>query len=316
MAKKPDAQGKKQTSKTNPSALPGGRTDKTKSPQRFGAHMSVAGGLHNAYTAGVAVGCDCLQIFVKNQRQWRASPLTEEQIKAFKVAQSETALTPTVAHASYLLNLASPDAAARQKSCDALVDELERCEALGVSGLVVHPGAHMGEGIDAGIERISQSLDVVHGRTAGFRAQVLLECVAGQGSTIGFEMAQLGRMMSGTKAPERLGVCLDTCHLFAAGYDLRDEADYARMVDELAQAVGLDNVKCIHVNDSKGECGSRIDRHDHIGQGKIGVVGFTRLLNDSRLAGVPKILETPKGLNEHGVDLDTMNLRCLRGMIL
>lgn len=287
----------------------------TNSPQRFGSHLSVAGGLHLAFDAAVKVGCDCLQIFVKNQRQWSAKPLTDEQIRAYRASQTQCSINPVVAHASYLLNLASPDAAARKKSIAALVDELTRCEALGVGGLVLHPGAHMGEGTDAGILRISESLNETHKATRGFSTKVLLETTAGQGTTLGHEISQLGRMISGAHEPEQLGVCLDTCHLFAAGYDLRDADAYGRMVEDLETHVGLDRVACIHTNDSKGDCGSRLDRHEHITMGKIGKAGFANILNDARLAHVPRILETPKGVDEHGVDLDRTNIARMKKLI-
>ncbi len=277
--------------------------------------MSVAGGLHLAFDAAIAAGCDCLQIFVKNQRQWTAKPLTDEQVREFRQAMAATQVTPVVAHASYLINLASPNETLRRKSVAAMIDELTRCEALGVSSLVVHPGAHMGEGLDAGIARIAGSLNEIHVATPGFATRVALEVTAGQGSTIGFEISHLGRIISAASEPERLRVCLDTCHLFAAGYNLSDSAGYQQMTDELAAHVRFENVCCIHTNDSKGDCGSRLDRHDHITQGRIGRRGFENLLNDSRLAAVPRILETPKGTDDQGIDLDRLNLDCLRGMI-
>lgn len=221
---------------------------------------------------------------------------------------------PVIAHGSYLLNLASPNHAARRRSVLALIDELTRCEALGIRSLVVHPGAHLGEGLDAGIARIAAALDEVHDATPGFRARVLLEATAGQGTTIGHEPAHLGRIMQGVRRPERLGVCVDTCHVFAAGYDLRTD-DYERLIADLARHVGLGQIHCIHVNDSKTPCNARVDRHEHIGRGRIGRAGFARLVNDRRLAGIPKILETPKGEDGRGVDLDRVNLRRLRRMI-
>ncbi len=283
--------------------------------QRFGAHMSVAGGLENAFFAGRDAGCDCLQIFVKNQRQWSAPPLRDEHVRAFKRAQRETKLAPVVAHASYLLNLASPDETIREKSRRALADELERCEALGVGGLVIHPGAHMGEGLDAGIGRIVASIDEVHARTAGFATRILLETTAGQGTVIGYEIEQLRRILDGVRESERVGVCLDTCHLFAAGYDLRKPAAYESMVDELADKIGLRRIACIHTNDSKAACGSRVDRHEHITKGRIGKTGFANLVNDARLAHAPRILETPKGTDGRGADLDRVNLGRLRRLI-
>lgn len=283
--------------------------------QRFGAHLSVAGGLHNAFDAAVSLGCDCLQIFVKNQRQWSAPPLREDAIEAFRTAQRRTGIGPVVAHASYLLNLASPIAAARKKSVDALVDELQRCEALGVPCLVLHPGAHLGAGEAVGIRRIAASLDRVHRRTDGFASRLLLETTAGQGTTIGHTLEQIGGILDGVKAPERLMVCLDTCHLFAAGCDLADTAEYEHMMDDLAGQVGLERVRCMHMNDSKHPCGSRKDRHEHITKGYLGKQAFAHIVNDRRLAHVPKILETPKGEDGRGTDLDRVNLRRLRRLI-
>lgn len=277
--------------------------------------MSVAGGLEKAFHAGRAVGCDCIQIFVKNQRQWTAPPLRDEQVRAFRSAGRETGLRPVIAHASYLLNLASPDRANRDKSIAALADELARCEALGVSGLVVHPGAHMQAGVAAGIRHICRSLDRVHAQTRGFSCPILLETTAGQGSAIGYEIEHLGRILGGVKQPDRLRVCLDTCHLFAAGYDLRTPAGYERMVRDLVTHVGIERVRCIHTNDSKSECGSRVDRHEHITKGCLGKAAFSHLVNDARLAGVPRILETPKGKDGRGADLDKVNLGRLRRLI-
>jgi len=346
-----------------------GSSGKKGKKPRFGAHMSVARGLENAFGAGAAVGCDCLQIFVKNQRQWRAGPLTDEQVARFHEARSAAGLAPVIAHASYLLNLASPSDATRAMSVNAMVDELTRCEALGVDFLVFHPGAHMnsevrsakfedrnqsrerkradhpnrnreGEesllpitdfqlpiGLPAnrpdddpavigGIERIASALDEVHRRCAGFRTMVLLESTAGQGTAIGWHFGQLAAVLDRVRKSDRLGVCLDTCHLFAAGYDFRTVEGYAAMIDELDRTVGVSRVGCIHVNDSKRELGSRVDRHEHIGKGKVGKSGFAHFVNDPRFVNVPFILETPKGKDGRGTDLDKVNLKRLRAMIV
>lgn len=277
--------------------------------------MSVAGGLEHAFLDGAAVGCESVQIFVKNQRQWRAKPLSPEQIDAYKAAQQETGLHPVVAHASYLINMAAPGADARKKSTDAMIDELSRCEALGVDYLVVHPGAHMDDSMDQGIERIAACVDQAHDSCAGFRTKILLETTAGQGTAIGYRFEQLRAILSKTKDPKRLGVCLDTCHLFAAGYDFRTAQGYRTMMGELDELIGLANVHCIHVNDSKRELGSRVDRHDHIGKGKIGKEGFAHFVNDPRWNGIPMILETAKGKDGRGSDLDKVNLKRLRGLI-
>lgn len=287
----------------------------SKVAQKFGAHLSVAGGLHLAFDEAEQIGCDCLQIFVKNQRQWVARPITDEQARLFKDAQRKSGVSPVVAHASYLLNLASPEKANRDKSRDALIDELQRCEALGIEDLIIHPGAHMGSGIEAGIAAIADSLDQVHAATAGFTCRVLLESTAGQGTTIGHEICQLGEIIKQVRQSERLGVCIDTCHVFAAGYDIRDRDDYERLLDEIKRHVDIDRVKCIHTNDSKGDCGSRLDRHEHITKGKIGKSGFANILNDPRLAHVPRILETPKGTDGRGVNLDRVNINRMKKLI-
>ena len=282
---------------------------------KFGAHMSVAGGLENAFLAGAAVGCDCLQVFVKNQRRWHASPLTAEQIAAFKAAEAETGLKPVVAHASYLLNLASPVRAVRMQSIRAMIDEMQRCEALAITGLIFHPGAHLDGTIEQGIKHVSASLNAVDRACAGFETTILLETTAGQGTALGWRFEQLGRIIEGVSQPGRLGVCLDTCHLFAAGYDFRKAEGYQAMVEELDSAIGLSYVRCIHMNDSKRELGSRVDRHEQIGKGKVGKNGFTHFVNDPRFVNVPMILETPKGKDGRGTDLDKVNLKRLRSLI-
>lgn len=277
--------------------------------------MSIAGGLENAVQAGVEAGCDCLQIFVKNQRQWAGKPLTEDAAARFRRAVRRSGLRPVVAHATYLINLASPEATTWQRSLDALTDELLRCESLGVRSLIVHPGAHLGAGVDAGIARLTAAVNEVHRRTAGIRAGLLLETTAGQGSSLGADFEQLARIMDGVREPHRVRLCLDTCHVFAAGHDLRRIEGYERMVTELGRLVGLDRVTCMHVNDSKHACGSRLDRHEHVGRGKIGRAGFVRLINDQRFDRVPKILETPKGKDGRGRDLDRVNLQRLRRLV-
>jgi len=277
--------------------------------------MSAAGGLENAFTDGVRVGCDCLQVFVKNQRHWKAPPLTADQIKAYTRARCETGLTPVVAHASYLLNLASPDPAMRKKSVEALADEHDRCGRLGVDFLVFHPGAHRDGTPTAGIKHIARGLDAVDRRAKGNGCLILLETTAGQGTAIGHRFEQLGDILDRVKRREAFGVCLDTCHLFAAGYDFRRAEGYQAMIDEMENAIGLASVKCIHTNDSKRECGSRVDRHEHIGKGKIGKSGFRRFVNDPHWAGLPLILETPKGKDGRGTDLDRVNLKRLRSLL-
>jgi len=289
--------------------------EKDSQQPRFGSHMSVAGGLENAFHAGDRVGCECLQIFVKNQRQWNAPPLTEDQIERFKRAQRATKMTPVVAHATYLLNFASAEKTLRDKSIRCMIDELQRCEALGVASLIFHPGAHMQSTPKEGMKRVAKSLDSVHKSCSGFRTRVLLETTAGQGTALGWRFEQIAEMIDQAKAPERLGVCLDTCHLFAAGYDFRIADGYAAMIREMDATFGTDRVECIHTNDSKRELGSRVDRHEHIGKGKIGKSGFRHFVNDPHFRDVPFILETPKGKDGRGSDLDTVNLKRLRALV-
>ncbi len=277
--------------------------------------MSIAGGFDNAFSAAAAAGCDCLQIFVKNQRQWSAPELTDAAIQRYTDAQADTGISPVVAHSTYLINLASTDETTRRRSIDALVDECQRCNSLGVPYLVLHPGAHLGQGIDAGIDLVTAGLNEVHDLVADTTTQILLETTAGQGSSIGHEVWHLGRILSSVDTPQRLGVCLDTCHVFAAGYDLSDSQSYERFVGEIVEHVTLERVRCIHTNDSKGVCGSRLDRHEHIGKGRIGKQGFRNLLNDPRLAHAPRILETPKGTDGRGTDLDRVNLKRLRSLV-
>lgn len=283
--------------------------------QRFGAHMSIAGGLANAFDAGVKVGCDCLQIFVKNQRQWRANRLSDADVDRFRQSAARIGLAPVVAHAGYLINLASDNSATATRSRHALIDELQRCEALGLRHLVMHPGSHLGAGLHEGIRRIIAGLDAVHRATAGFAVRILLAPTAGQGTSIGWAFEHLRHIIDGVAESDRLRVCLDTCHLFAAGYDLARADGYEAMVAELDDSIGIDRVECIHVNDSKRECGSRVDRHEHIGKGRIGRTGFSLLVNNHRLASIPKILETPKGRDGRGTDLDKVNLKRLRQLI-
>lgn len=277
--------------------------------------MSVAGGLHNAFDIAAAAGCDCLQVFVKNQRQWAARPLRDEEIAAWHAARQRTAIGPVVAHASYLINLASPDAAVWRRSLDAYVDELQRCEPLGIVGLVVHPGAHLGAGPAAGCERVATALREILDRLGAARVRPLLEITAGQGSCLGHRFEELRDMIAGANGDQRIGVCFDTCHALAAGYRFDDDASYAATLAEFDRVIGLGRLACFHLNDSEKPLGSRVDRHARIGGGHVGRGAFERLVNDARLAHLPMILETPKGTDERGRDLDRLNLALLRKMV-
>jgi deoxyribonuclease-4 len=279
---------------------------------RLGAHESIAGGIHRAFERAQSVGCQTVQLFVKSNRRWAVKPLATEDVAQFKSQAAETGIHPAVGHASYLLNLGSPDPALWAKSRDMLTTELERCERLDIPWLVLHPGAHTGAGEEQGLARVAQALGEVHRATMGFKAQILLETTSGQGTSLGCRFEQLGWLIEHTEQGERLGVCLDTCHVFAAGYELRTPEGYAQTFDHLEKAIGLDRLRALHLNDSKGELGSGLDRHEHVGKGHIGLVGFRNILNDPRLADLPGLLETPK---DEDLQQDRENLALLRSLI-
>jgi deoxyribonuclease-4 len=249
---------------------------------------------------------------VKNGRQWRASPLTDEDIEAFNVARNATAIAPVVAHAAYIINIASPSPDLRQRSIEGLLLEVERCEALGIPYVVLHPGAHTGAGETTGLRNIVASLEAVHTATPGYSVKILLETMAGQGTKLGYTFEQLAYVLTETSEGERLGVCLDTCHVFTAGYELRTEAGYAATMTAFEEQIGLSRLHVVHLNDSRYPFGSHKDRHAHIGEGELGEAGFRHILNDPRLDGVPGLLETPKSDDLHE---DIENLARLRGLI-
>lgn len=281
----------------------------------LGAHVSVAGGLATAFDRGAEIGCRSLQIFVKNASQWRGKPLEPAAVEAFRAEHRRAGEPPLVAHAAYLINLCATDPRVLERSREALADELERCDRLGVPGLVVHPGAHLGAGEDAGLTAIAVSLDRVHRSLPEARSRVLIELTAGQGTVLGYRLEQLAAIRERARDGERIGFCLDTCHAFAAGYDLRTPAAVEGFLDEVERVIGLDAVACLHLNDSVGGLGSRRDRHANIGAGEIGRAGFRRLLEEPRLARVPMILETPLGEDERGHARDLETLRGLAGEV-
>lgn len=276
----------------------------------LGAHVSAAGGAHTAFARGRAIGCDALQIFVKNASRWQARPISDEQVSAFRSAHADEPM-PLVAHASYLINLCSSDPGTLERSQVALSDELGRCSALGIPALVLHPGAHLGAGETAGLEQIARSLDRVFSRSGNSEVRVLLENTAGQGTVLGSHFEQLARIIALVDTPERLGVCFDSCHAFAAGYDLRSESGYHATFAAVEEALGLQRLGAIHLNDSKFPLGSNRDRHENIGQGQIGDPFFARLLADERLASLPMLLETPLGDDGEGHRRDLERLRGL-----
>lgn len=263
----------------------------------LGAHMSVTGGLDKAIGRGVAVDCTALQVFTKSPNQWRAKSLGEEEAARFKETLAASPIGPeaVVAHDSYLINLGSPDPDKWRQSVAAFTDELHRCDLLGIPYLVTHPGAHMGAGEDAGLARVAEGLRAALEAAAPSRTMVLLETTAGQGTYLGHRFAHLGRLLELVPDNDHVGVCFDTCHVFVAGYELHTPEGYAATWEEFDREIGLDRLKVLHLNDAKKPCGSRVDRHEHLGQGEIGRTGFHLLMNDERLHGRPLLLETPKG---------------------
>lgn len=262
----------------------------------------------NAFDRAGELGCDAMQIFVKNASQWRGREMADDEVTAFRGAHEASAVGPLVAHASYLINLAATDPVILEKSLDALTDELLRCSRLGVQGLVLHPGAHLGAGEEAGIEKVAASLDAVLGDLPDVSTRVLLENTAGQGSCLGWRLEQLAAMRERVAEPHRIGFCLDTCHTFAAGYPIHEEAGFTEFLAEVEARLGLDALGCLHLNDSVKPFASRRDRHAHLGEGEIGLGLFERLLTEPRLRTVPMVLETEPGddMEGHRRDLKTL----------
>lgn len=281
----------------------------------LGAHMSIAGGYYKAVEAAAAVGMNTVQLFTKNNNQWNGKPIGDEDVRLFRDALETHGVERPLSHSSYLLNLGSPDDALWERSIAALVVELERADALGVWGVVLHPGAHVGSTEEEGLDRVAKGLDETHKRARKARSQVLLETTAGQGTCLGWRFEQIAAILERTRTAERLGICLDTCHVFAAGYPLAPKAAYQRTFEEFGRIVGLERLRAIHLNDSKKPFGSRVDRHEHIGEGELGLEPFRLMLNDPRLRDVPMYLETPKGTDDEGRDWDAVNLATLRGLI-
>jgi deoxyribonuclease-4 len=278
----------------------------------LGAHMSIAGEVGEALNRGKQAGCECIQIFTKSSRQWASKPFSKQEIETFKRNQLETGIANVIAHDSYLVNLGAPDEALRIKSVKGFIDELQRCEALGVPTLVAHPGAHVGSGEEAGIKTIARSIDEAHAACKGFEVKIALEITAGQGSTLGCNFQQMGRIFDAVTENDRLRLCFDTEHAFAAGYDLRTPEGYENTFSELDRYIGLKRIVAFHLNDSVKDFNSKVDRHQHIGKGFIGLDAFRRLLNDRRFFGLPMCLETPKGPD---LKEDIENLATLRSLL-
>lgn len=261
----------------------------------FGAHMSIAGGVSQALDRAASVGSNAVQIFTKNNRQWHGPPVDDNDLARWHEQMPLLGIGYAVSHASYLINLASSKDDLWEKSLHAHKDELQRAHRYGVAHVVLHPGAHTGSGAEAGIARIAAALNRIHAETpACGDTMTLLELMAGQGTTIGRSFGELGQIIDLVEDKRRVGVCADTCHAFAAGYELRTDEGYEAMMAEIEHEIGLSTIKCWHFNDSKGALGSHIDRHEHIGQGAIGLDGFRRIINDPRWCGVAMLLETPK----------------------
>ncbi len=279
----------------------------------LGAHESIAGGLHLAFKRIQQVGGESLQIFTRNQRQWKAAPLSTDEIAEFTHAWNEAGNMPVASHASYLINLGSSKAEQAEKSVVALADELQRCALLGISFVVFHPGSHGGAGVEKGLDNVTTHLDQVIERAGdGCKAvTILLETTAGQGTGLGYRFEELAYVLEKTKYSDRLGVCVDTCHIFAAGYDIRTPEAYEATFAEFDRIIGLDRIRFFHLNDSKKELGSRVDRHEHIGKGCIGLEGFRSLMNDHRFRHHAMTLETPKGKD---LAEDRENLAVLRSL--
>ncbi|WP_207263760.1 deoxyribonuclease IV [Desulfovibrio sp. Huiquan2017] len=275
----------------------------------LGAHMSIAGGLHMAFERIMRVDGTALQIFTRNQRQWKVPALSEYDAELFAAAWDQWGDYPVAAHDSYLINLASDKPDLLKRSTLAFAEELRRIETLSIPYLVTHPGSHLGAGVEAGIERYAANLDRAIEASGTESGLVLLETTAGQGTNLGASFEELAAIIEASAHPGRLGVCYDTCHTFAAGYDIRTPAAYAATFEAFDRVIGLDRLKFFHLNDSKNELGSRKDRHEHIGRGAIGEEGFRNLMRDPRFADVPKTLETPK---QEDLQDDVRNLTLLR----
>jgi deoxyribonuclease-4 len=279
----------------------------------LGAHMSIAGGVVNALHAAERFECQTVQLFTKNASQWVGKAFGPDEPAEFRKELKRSKLKFATSHDSYLINLAATDAALWRKSVEAFGDELQRAEALGLSYLVTHPGAHVGAGEEAGIANVARGIDDAHQRTPGFKVKILLELTAGQGTTLGHRFEHIAAIMDQVAEPKRLGVCLDTCHVFAAGYPLGSEADYTATMDEFDRVIGLKKLKLFHLNDSKKPFGSRVDRHEHIGRGHLGLEPFRFIINDPRFQKTPMILETPKE-DDDGKEMDPVNLATLRSL--
>lgn len=281
----------------------------------LGAHQSIAGGYFKAVEIARNTSCNVVQLFTKNNNQWRAKDLTADDADRFRTRLAELGVDHPLAHNSYLINLGSPEKELWTKSIDAMVVEVQRASHLDIPYVVAHPGAYTTSSEELGLMRIVQGLDEVHRQTPDAKAKILLETTAGQGSCLGCRFEHLAEILAQVADPDRLGVCFDTCHVFAAGYAMGTEKEYRATIRAFDRLIGYKLIKAFHLNDSVKPLGSRVDRHAAIGKGEMGLEPFRLLLNDRRFRKVPKYLETPKGLNDEGEELDVVNLRTLRSLV-
>jgi deoxyribonuclease-4 len=280
----------------------------------FGSHLSIAGGYYKAADAAGALGMDTVQIFTKNNNQWQGKPLSDEDVRLFREAIARHKLRIPCAHDSYLINLASPADELRAKSVDAFTIELERAEALGLAGVVMHPGSHLDSTPEEGLALVAEGVTESLRRTRGSKVEVWLEATAGQGTNLGHRFEHLQWLIDHIEPQDRLGVCVDTCHIFVAGYGLQTPPEYEATFSEFDDLIGVDRIRAFHLNDSKKGRGSRVDRHEHIGEGALGLEAFRFLLNDPRFAETPMYLETKKEQRD-GEEMDAVNLRTLKGLL-
>jgi len=278
----------------------------------FGAHQSISGGVYKAIQRGKDATCDTIQIFNKNNNSWKAAELKPDDVEKYFQLIDELKVTVATSHTSYLINIASPDKMLYDKSLDSLTEEMERCNVLKIPTLVLHPGSHVGTGEEEGIKRIGKAINNLFKKLKDNECTLLLECTAGQGSHLGYKFEQLAEMIDLVEDKEHIGVCMDTCHIFSAGYPLIDPKDYKKTMKSFDDIIGLDRLKIIHMNDSLKPFGEKKDRHEHIGKGFIGLEGFRNIVNDKRLKNIPMILETPK---EDDLKEDIENLKILRGLV-
>lgn len=278
----------------------------------LGAHVSISGGIHNAPERGVKTGCGVIQVFTQNANQWRGKPVSAADAALFREKFAASGLADIVSHDIYLINLAAAPGEVKDKSLIAFKEEMERCAQLGIDKIVMHPGSHNGDGEEVGIRRICEAFDLLFELVPQFTGKILLENTAGQGSNLGYKFAHLKAIMEGTSYPDKFGVCFDTCHAFASGYPITDHDGYRRTFEEFDEAVGLSRLMAFHLNDSKKGLGCKVDRHEHIGAGTLGLEPFRMILNDPHFRLVPKFIETPKGDTD---EMDAVNLKLLRSLI-